>query len=281
MTVERDDRILKPVRWVGAVITPILVIAFVLLYLFPRRTAAHWSWTINPEMTAMLMGAGYLAGAWMFWRVVRGERWHDVALLFLIVTAFTWLLGIATLLHWDRFNHSHVSFWLWLFLYVVAPVVIPLLWAINRTRDPVAPEADDQIVARPLRLFVGLAGLLEAAAVVVLFVRPDLAIPYWPWALTPLTARVVAAFVTVLAVGHLALASEQRWSAWIVPTQVVITYQALILLSAFVARGNWLPDRPAATSAWIGWHAAELALFVGLALCMSRGPARRCCSPSR
>jgi uncharacterized membrane protein (DUF485 family) len=80
----------------------------------------------------------------------------------------------------------------------------------------------------------------------------------------------VAAFVAVLAVGHLALASERRWRAWILPTQVVITYQALILLAAFVARSNWLPDRPAATSAWIGLHAAELALFVGLVLRMGK-----------
>jgi hypothetical protein len=129
-------------------------------------------------------------------------------------------------------------------------------------------------VPRPLRLFVGLAGFVEAAAVVVLFVGTDLAIPYWPWALTPLTARVVAAFVAVLAVGHLVLASEQRWSAGIVPTQVVITHPALTLLAAFVARGNWLADQPAAASGWIGLHAAELALFVGLALCMNLRAAR-------
>lgn len=270
MIAERDDRILKPVRWVGAVIAPVLVVAFVLLYLFPGSTAAHWSWTIKPEMTPMLMGAGYLAGAWTFWRIVRGERWHEVALLFPIVTAFTWLLGGATLLHWDRFNHGHVSFWLWLFLYVVAPVVIPLLWAINRTRDPVAPAPADSVVPRPVRLLIGLAGLLEAAAVVAMFVRPEVVIPYWPWVLSPLTARVVAAFLAVLAVGHLALAAEPRWSAWILPTQVVITYQALILVAAVVARGNFLPDRPAAAAAWIVLHAAELAFFVGLVLRMRR-----------
>jgi hypothetical protein len=273
MAAERDDRILRPVRWVGALVAPVLVVAFVLLYLFPAHTAVHWSWTIRPTMTPMLMGAGYVAGAWMFWRIMRGERWHEITVLFPIVTVFTWLLGVATWIHWDRFNHDHVSFWLWLFLYVVAPVLIPLLWTINRRRDPIIPGASDTTVPRAFRLLIGAAGLMEAAIVFVLFVRPAVAIQYWPWLLTPLTARVVAAFFGVLAAGHLMLAFERRWSAWVLPTQVVITFQVLILLAAFIASGDWLPDRTWATSAWIGWHAAQVALFTGLVMWMRRDAA--------
>jgi len=54
-------------------------------------------------------------------RLLAPTRWTAAG--FLGTTVFTTLLLLATLLHWDRFNHDHVSFWAWLALYVATPVV--------------------------------------------------------------------------------------------------------------------------------------------------------------
>ena len=68
-----------------------------MLYLFPNDTGNWWPWEIRPSMTALIMGAGYIAGAYFFVRVARATRWHRVHLGFLPITAFTTFLGVATL----------------------------------------------------------------------------------------------------------------------------------------------------------------------------------------
>ena len=73
----RDDRLLATTRWTAIVIIPVLVAAFVILYLFPSRTQDLWAWTVRPTMTPMLMGGGYLAGAWFFLRVARTRSGHQ------------------------------------------------------------------------------------------------------------------------------------------------------------------------------------------------------------
>lgn len=161
-----DDRLLAPTRWTATAIVPVLLAAFTILYLFPGRTEALWAWTIRPTMTAMNMGAGYLAGAWFFARVVRVVRagsWHRVGVGFLGTTVFTALLLLATLLHWDRFNHDHVSFWAWLALYLATPVLLPWLWVRNRRTDPGVPEPGD-LVPRWLRITGGTAGGLQRSS---------------------------------------------------------------------------------------------------------------------
>ena len=98
----RDDRILPFTRVVAAIVTAILVTAWVVLYLWPEQTDRRFAWTVEPTMTPMLMGAGYGSAA-LFWaRVTAGRRWHTVGLGLLPTTLFTWMLLVATLLHWDK-----------------------------------------------------------------------------------------------------------------------------------------------------------------------------------
>src|SRR5437764_7061460 len=82
----RDDRILLFTRVIAAIIIGVLLLAFVLLYLFPTATDKLFAWTIQPPLTAMMIGAGYFAGAYFFVRVLIEKQWHRVALGFLPIT---------------------------------------------------------------------------------------------------------------------------------------------------------------------------------------------------
>jgi len=141
----RDDRVLAVTRVVSAVIVPVLSAAFVILFAFPGRTRALWAWTIASPMTAMFMGAGYLAGAAFFLRATRTREWHRLGPGIVATTVFATMLGVATFLHWRTFNHGHVSFWAWLTLYIVTPLLLPLLYVRNRRHDP-GPGPGDVLV---------------------------------------------------------------------------------------------------------------------------------------
>lgn len=257
----RDDRILPFTRVLAAVVTAILVTAWVVLYLWPEQTDRRFAWTVEPTMTPMLMGAGYGSAA-LFWaRVMAGRRWHTVGLGFLATTVFTWMLLVATLLHWDKFHHGTGVFYLWLWVYIVTPVVVPAVWAWNRRRDPGVPDVDDPRFPAPVVTALYVSGLAMLAIAVWLFVFPSSAIDVWPWSLTPLTARTVAAFVALPGVSWLVIARDGRWSA----TKAVVETLAigLVLLLVAVARawGEFDTDRPL-TWAYVGGLAGTLAALV-------------------
>ena len=176
-----DDRILPVTRWVGRLLVPALAVAFLILYVFPDRTTELFAWTIRPRMTPILMGAGYGTGAYFFYRVATVDRWHRVALVFPGIAVFTWFMGIATVLHWENFNHGHVTFAIWTFLYAVAPLLVPAIWLLNRRTDPQERTGTDVRLPRGVQRASGASGLVITVTAAALFVIPEVLIGYWPW----------------------------------------------------------------------------------------------------
>lgn len=235
----RDDRVLPETRVISAVIVPFLMAGFVILYLFPDDTGQLFAWTIEPRMTPLVMGAGYLAGAYFFARAVFASRWHEVGLGFLPTAVFTYPMALATFLHWDKFNHGHVSFWIWTALYILTPFLVPVLWLRNRSTDPQTPDRTDIIVPTPVRWVMGVLGIVELAVGLIMFVWPDFLIALWPWTLTPLTARILAGWFALPGVGGLVVALEPRWSASRIALEGAILWSALVLIGAARAWGDF------------------------------------------
>ena len=113
-------KVLPTTRWLALFIIPFLVVAAVILWFLPDQTGRLFAWPIRPPMTAMLLGTAYAGGIYFFTRVAFARQWHRVKVGFLPVATFSSLLCVATVLHWDRFTHGHVSFWTWVLLYFVA-----------------------------------------------------------------------------------------------------------------------------------------------------------------
>lgn len=241
----RDDRILPIMRILAAGVLVILGLAWWVLYVHPDQTEEHFAWTIQSEMTAILMGAGYGSAMIFFVAVLFGRRWHQVTLGFLPTTVFAWLLGITTLLHWDGFHHGETPFLLWAWVYAITPFLVPALWLVNRRHDPGLPQHRDATIGGPLRAVLLAAGLLLIAIAALMFLVPAVVIDVWPWPLTPLTARTVAAFVALPAVAWLAMVVDRRWSAARVMVAAVAFGMALLLVGVWRAwddfdQQNWL-----------------------------------------
>jgi hypothetical protein len=238
----RDDRLLPYTRVLSAFIAPFLLVAFVLLYLFPADTRQLFAWTIKPTMTPMMMGAAYLGGAYFFARVWRESRWHVVKTGFLSVALFASMLGIATVVHWDKFNHRHVAFWIWAGLYFTTPFLVLGGWLANRQVEA-PPGAHEPRLSGKVRWIVALVGLLALVQGIVMFLGPAWVIPIWPWTLTPLTCRVVGAIFCLGTAGISALI-DPRWTSLKLMLQVEALMVALILLAAARAHTQFDTGRP-------------------------------------
>lgn len=235
----RDDRILPETRWLSAMIIPFLVVAFSILYLLPDHTQALFAWAIQPRMTAMMLGAAYLGGTYFFVCAATLARWHWVKVGFLPVTTFAAFLGIATLLHWDKFNPSHISFWAWAILYFTTPFLVLGAWLRNRHTDPGTADAHDFIVPRSVRFVIGSIGLITLLISIFLFLQPDLMIGVWPWTLTPLTTRIMGGLFALTGVGEVCIALDTRWSAVRIALQSQMIGVAAIVVAIVVSWSNF------------------------------------------
>jgi hypothetical protein len=241
ITDDRDGRILRATHWASLVVFAILVPALVILWGMPDRTADAWAWTIKPDLTPIFLGAGYGAGAYFFLRTFLSRQYHPSAAGIFGAAFFAALMLIATIIHWDRFNHGDAPligamvFYGWVGVYAVSPFVVLALWWRNRRTDSGEPVPGEAIVPPSVRRMAQAvaAGALVAAA--VFFLAPERAIDVWPWDLTPLTSRVVGSFTAQVGVGALLLSLDRRWSAWKLIVQTFLVATVLLLIGAIRA----------------------------------------------
>jgi hypothetical protein len=213
MSNRNDDHILPLTRIIAAIIIVVLLLAFLALYLFPTHTDTNFAWTIQPPTSAILFGAGYTAGAFFFARLLGARKWHRVQAGFLPITLFTIIMLLSTLLHWDRFHHTTLPFYLWTSIYALTPLLVPLIWALNRRRENKGLEQKDIRFSRFTRLGLDIAGLAGILFFLIAFIRPSILISLTPWKLTPLTARVFCGWSLLTAASVLSIAMDGRWSA--------------------------------------------------------------------
>ncbi len=263
----RDDVVLPATRALSAFIVPFLLVAFVVLYGFPGDTDRLFAWKIAPTMTPMTLGAVYLGGSYFFVRAFRAAEWHMVKAGFVAVGCFASLMGVATIIHWDRFNHSHVAFWLWAGLYFTTPFLVWGVWVANRRRGTAAGDGD-LLLPPSARLVVGATGALAVVVGVFLFLFPQEAIDVWPWALTPLTSRVLGA-IFMLGIAELGVLTDARWSAARLMLQVQVFMLALILLAAARAHADFDASN-ALTWLLLGGFVGALVSAAALSVTMNR-----------
>jgi hypothetical protein len=152
---------------------------------------------------------------------------------------FASLLGIATILHWNKFRHGHFAFWLWVLLYFTTPFLIVLVWLRNRRHD-VPAYADELLLSNLAARVIAAIGVLALVWGLFLYLLPAAAMAMWPWSLTPLTARVLGA-VTCLGLAGIGALFDWRWSSARLPFQVAGVMLTAMLVAGVRALARLIP----------------------------------------
>jgi hypothetical protein len=189
------------------------VLAVLQLLLLADVADRYWAWTIRTELTAAFLGAAYGGGFVLSVVALRQREWSRIRLPVLTVTAFTWLTAVATLIHLHRLHlvdggpFARVVAWVWLAVYVVVPVACVLVVVGQERRRvrgvPVLrPMSDGLTAALAIEgaMFFAAGVLLFAGGMTVHHDEPRSAAAFWPWALTPLSAQIIGAWLIALGV---------------------------------------------------------------------------------
>jgi len=105
-----------------------------------------------------------------------------------------------------------VAAWLWLVIYIVEPVVIPLLYFFVQRRE----RGIDPPTIKPLPMWFRASFGVVAAALfvlgILLFLFSNTAADVWPWPLAPLVARALGGWFLALSfLAALTLRENDRW----------------------------------------------------------------------
>jgi hypothetical protein len=200
---------MRAILYVGGIF---VLVAGLQLWVLADRTDEIFAWTIDARMSAAFIGSFYWAASILALLSARERTWARARLGVPGVLAFVWLTLLATLFHLDLFHLDEGGFkaqaagWVWLVVYVVEPPA--LTWAYWRQlREPGGDPPRTDPLPGPYRAALAALGGFSVALGAVMFVAPLEVAEEWPWALTELTARAIAAWL--VAVGGLLLAI--RW----------------------------------------------------------------------
>ena len=210
-------------------------------------------------MTPQFMGAVYLMGAYFWTRAIFADRWHHVGNALIPTTLFASLMLIATVLHWDRFNHQHIWFHVWLATYVVTPILVPLIWYRNQRTDPIARESGDPAILPSLRWFLYIAGAILLVCGLAMIIRPQWFVAVWPWQLTPLTGRVIGGWYAMAGLAWIVAARDERWSASKIVFEGAFISQVLLIVAVLRSPRDIDWSNPLA---WI--YVGSLLVFIGV-----------------
>jgi hypothetical protein len=239
------------------------LLAFAVLFLGAGQTDRYFAWTINPPATAAFLGAAYAGGCTLVVLGLRRGTWSTLRIPFVTILVFTVVTLAATVLHLDKFHFAKsgvavFAAWFWLAIYVLVPLamIIVLIRQIRRA----APDAGPRLpIPRPLRAALLAQGGILLAVGIALFVAPATQAVLWPWMLTPLTARTVAAWLMAFGLGGLLAVREGDLARLDVPATAYALLAGLeiVVLIRYAEVVRWT-----APAAWV-----YLALFGLIMVC--------------
>jgi hypothetical protein len=218
-------------------IASILVLSVsVSLYFLTEMTDRYFAWTITPPLTAAFLGSGYGASFLLEYLSSRERNWSRARLAVPAVLLFTTLTLIATLLHLEPFHFdsplliTRAGTWVWMVIYAGVPPALALIW-LYQVRQPGSDPPVYFHLPAWMRLLLTTQAAVMLLAGFALFIWPTVFSEWWPWELTPLTGRVIGAWL----VGIGTVAAHAAWeNDWIRVENMMVSYLAFAVLQ-FVA----------------------------------------------
>lgn len=224
--------------------TWLVVGAGIQLLVLAAYTDRFFAWTIEPAVTAAVLGVSYWGAAPLVWLAARRRSWAEARIAVYPVWVFATLTLITTLVHLDRFHlgdpqlPARVAAWAWLVVYLVVPVAVLVLWVVQ-TRIPGTDPPRRMVLPTWFRATALVLAAASGATGAALFVAPGALA--WPWLLTALTSQAVGAWLIGIAVLLAQLAWENDWQrvrpALVAMTVLGALYLAVLLVS--VSAVDW------------------------------------------
>lgn len=227
-------------------VLPLLFIAGVQLFILSDQTETYFAWTFASPLPAEFMGAGYWAAMFHAYKGARARGWEFVRSSMPAALTATILLTITTFLHLDKFHLNSPLFitrfvtWVWIAVYILVPPILAIAWIIQ-SRLPAAPVKGQYPLPAWMRggfLVLSAFALLSGVG---LFLAPEMMTSLWPWAVTPLAARAISAWLSAFGVACATLVFENdiKHGAGTCSSLFAFCVLELIVVARYASAVDW------------------------------------------
>ncbi len=232
----------------------------------PSRTDEFFAWALTPPISAQFMGAGYAAGVVLTILSYRRQPWAITRPATLTIFVFVLVMTVTTFLHLEPMHldadvaTARFAGWAWVVVYVV---VTPALFVVIG-RQSVQPGEDPPRTAPlpvALRVALGIQGAVLASLGTALFFAPEAMDAVWPWAITALSGRALAAWILAIAFASLWVVGENDLDRARPAAITFAVLGALWLSGAARSAEDVRWERP---SAWLYLAVAVFAVSAGI-----------------
>ena len=199
---------------VGAILT---------IALDPANTRDRFAWNIQPVVMAAVLGAYYISTALVIILPVFARRWEMIRVMILPTILFSVTELLTTLLHWSTFSVGTLPFTVWFLSYLLPPPILLgfYLWHEGRARESTRTVPSDPLSPDVRRTLLHIGGLTTLLSLLI-FIVPQAFVPFAPWQVTPLSARVFAGFLLAAGTLMLSMARENDRSGVLVGVPLLI-----------------------------------------------------------
>ena len=197
----------RAVTAVQAILVVNALPAFVNLMSIPDRTERWFVWTVKPDANARALGVMYGSACLLGLLGYAARTWPRQRATFVVVAPFAVAATIVTLVTLKPFRaHPWYELAYWLIMYSILFVSVPLVFALNERAEGGRLSVETPFAAAARAGVAALGALLLVAGIGLLF-ELSYATRLWPFALTPLVARILGVWLGCLGLAHL-------WAAW-------------------------------------------------------------------
>jgi hypothetical protein len=194
----------------------------------PGSSGTYFSWALGPPPLASLVGAFYVASAFVFgWAAARAD-WAAMRGLCMAVFGLTLPTLAATAQHLDVFDFTRWQAIAWIVLFIASPILFGAsLFLMRGTVSGDGPRLP-RWARGPLSALAAAYGAVAA----LLWVAPDVVSRNGPFAVAGLGAGFAGAWASFLAVTAGFAAWRNRWHEARLPLVVLVAWPAAAIASA-------------------------------------------------
>jgi hypothetical protein len=200
----------------------------VLMVAAPGSSGTYFSWALGPAPLASLVGAFYVASAFVFgWAAARAD-WAGMRGLCVAVFGLTVPTLAATSQHLDVFDFTRWQAIAWVALFIASPILFGASVFLMRG----GVSSDGPSLPGWARWALGVQAVAYGSLAVLLWAVPDVVSRNGPFAVAGLGAGFAGAWAAFLAVTAGFAAWRDRWHEARLPLVVLVAWPAAAIASA-------------------------------------------------
>jgi hypothetical protein len=196
------------------IIQLLLASAFVIWLLFLPAAGDKFAWPVAPKFTAMFIGAGFIARAFIGYFLWREKSWPKLRWQVAANYAFLIVIFIATMWHIEAMNwkSSLLVAHIWVLAYFIEPITLYLIEPRGEAaRAPLPIDLQQGHVWMGLKRVAAVGLVVSVIIGGLLFINPRFLDTRWPWPLDPFDARIMAAFFALAALWCVEVYFGENW----------------------------------------------------------------------